>query len=52
MHERFPAIERLQYHLPINKWLFDNDDEVQEVATRSVVSRTMLIELFKINQES
>jgi hypothetical protein len=32
--------------------LFDNDDNVQEVATRSVISITMLTEWFKTNQES
>jgi hypothetical protein len=32
--------------------LFDDDGDVQEVATRSTISRTMLTEWFKINQES
>jgi hypothetical protein len=32
--------------------LFDNDDDVQEVAARSAISKTMLMEWFKINQES
>jgi len=32
--------------------LFNDDDDVQEVATRSAISRTMLIEWFKTNQES
>jgi hypothetical protein len=32
--------------------MFDDDDDVQEVATRSAISRMMLIEWFKINQES
>jgi hypothetical protein len=32
--------------------LFDNDDDVQEVITRSAISRTMFIEWFKTNQES
>ncbi len=32
--------------------LFRNDDDVQEVATRSAISRTVLIEWFKTNQES
>jgi hypothetical protein len=32
--------------------LFDDDDDVQEVATRSAISRTMLTEWFKTNQES
>jgi hypothetical protein len=32
--------------------LFDDDDDVQEVATRSAISRTMFIEWFKTNQES
>jgi hypothetical protein len=28
MHERFPAVERLQYHLPNQQMvLFNNDDE-------------------------
>jgi hypothetical protein len=31
--------------------LFDDDDDVQEVATRLAISRTMLIEWFKTNQE-
>jgi hypothetical protein len=53
MHERFPTVERLQYHLPNQQMvLFDDDDDVHEVATRSTISRTMLTELFKINQES
>jgi len=53
MHERFPTIERLQYHLPNQQLvLFDNDDDVQEVATRSAISRTMLIKWFKTNQKS
>jgi hypothetical protein len=35
MHERFPTVKRLQYHFPNQQMvLFDNDDDVQEVATR------------------
>jgi len=42
MHERFPTVERLQYYLPNQQMvLFDDDDDVQEVATRSAISRTM-----------
>ncbi|KAH8973324.1 hypothetical protein BDL97_01G040400 [Sphagnum fallax] len=53
MHERFPTVERLQYHLPNQQMvLFGDDDDVQEVATRSTISRTMLTEWFKTNQES
>ncbi len=53
MHERFPTVERLHYHLPNQQMvLFRDDDDVQEVATRSVISRTMLTEWFKTNQES
>jgi hypothetical protein len=32
--------------------LFDNDDDVQEVVAWLVISRTMMTEWFKINQES
>jgi hypothetical protein len=32
--------------------LFDNDDDVQEVATWLAISKTMLTEWFKTNQES
>jgi hypothetical protein len=43
MHERFPAIERLQYHLPNQQMvLFNDDDDVKEVATWSTISRMML----------
>jgi hypothetical protein len=53
VHERFPTIERLQYHLPNQQMvLFNDDDDVQEVATRLAISRTMLTEWFKTNQES
>jgi hypothetical protein len=53
MHERFPIVEHLQYHLPNQQMvLFRDDDDVQEVATRSAISRTMLTEWFKTNQES
>jgi hypothetical protein len=53
MHERFPTIERLQYHLPNQQMvLFNNDDDVQEVATRLAISKMMFIEWFKTNQES
>ncbi len=53
MHDRFPTVEHLHYHLPNQQMvLFCDDDDVQEVATRSVISRTMLIEWFKTNQES
>ncbi len=53
MHEQFPTVERLQYHLPNQQMvLFDDDDDVQEVATRSAISRTMLTKWFKTNQES
>ncbi len=53
MHERFPTVKRLQYHLPNQQMvLFDNDDDVPEVATRSAISRTMPAEWFKTNQES
>jgi hypothetical protein len=53
MHERFLAVEHLQYHLPNQQMvLFDDDNDVQEVATQSSISRMMLTEWFKINQES
>jgi hypothetical protein len=53
MHEWFPTVKRLQYHLPNRQMvLFDDDDDVQEVATRSTIFRTMFTEWFKINQES
>jgi hypothetical protein len=53
MHERFPTVERLQYHLPNQQMvLFDDDDDVQEVATRLAISRMMFTEWFKTNQES
>jgi len=52
MHKQFPTIERLQYHLPNQQMvMFDDDDDVQEMATRSAISRTMLTEWFKTNQE-
>ncbi len=45
MHERFPAIERLQYHLPNQQMvLFDDDDDVQEVVAWSAISKRMLME--------
>jgi hypothetical protein len=50
MHERFPVVERLQYHLPNQQMvLFDDDDDVQEVVAQSAISRTMLTEWFKTN---
>jgi hypothetical protein len=50
MHERFPAVERLQYHLPNQQMvLFDDDDDVQEVVARLAISRMMLTEWFKTN---
>jgi hypothetical protein len=53
MHERFPTVECLQYHLPNQQMvLFDNDDDVQEVAARLAIFRMMLTEWFKTNQES
>jgi len=53
MHERFPTIERLQYHLPNQQMvLFDDDDDVHEVVTRSAISKMMLTEWFKTNRES
>ncbi len=52
MHERFPTVERLQYHLPNQQMvMFTDDDDVQEVATQSAISRTMLTKWFKTNQE-
>jgi hypothetical protein len=50
MHERFPTIERLQYHLPNQQMVLF--DDVEEVVTQSAISRTMLTEWFKTNQES
>jgi len=32
--------------------LFDDDNDVQEVAARLAISKTMLMEWFKTNQES
>jgi hypothetical protein len=32
--------------------MFDDDDDVHEVATRSAISKMMLTELFKTNRES
>jgi len=53
MHEWFPTIERLQYHLPNQQMvLFDNDDDVQEVVRRSTISKMMFTKWFKTNQES
>jgi hypothetical protein len=53
MHEQFPAIEHLQYHLLNQQMvLFDDDDDVQKVVTRLAISRMMLTEWFKTNQES
>jgi len=55
MHERFPTVERLQYHLPNQQMVLfddDDDDDVHEVATRSAISRTVLTEWFKTNRES
>jgi hypothetical protein len=53
MHERLPVVERLQYHLPNQQMvLFNDDDDVHEVAARSAISRTMLTKWFKTNQES
>ncbi len=52
MHERFPVVERRQYHLPNQQMvLFDDDDDVHEMAAQSSISRTMLTEWFKTNQE-
>jgi hypothetical protein len=53
IHERFLAVELLQYHFPNQQMvLFDNDNDVQEVATWSVISKMVLMEWFKTNQES
>jgi hypothetical protein len=53
MHERFLTVDRLQYHLPNQQMvLFDDDDDVQEVVTQLAISRTMLTEWFRTNQES
>jgi len=53
MHEQFLAVEHLQYHLPNQQMvLFDNDDDVQEVAAQSTISKMMLTEWLKTNQES
>jgi hypothetical protein len=53
MHERFPVVEHLEYHLPNQQMvLFDNDDDVQEVVVWSTIFRTMLTKWFKTNQES
>jgi len=53
MHEQFPSVEGLQYHLPNQQMvLFDDDNDVQEVVARSAISRTMLTEWFKTNQKS
>jgi hypothetical protein len=52
MHEQFPVVERLQYHLPNQQMvLFNDDDDVYEVAARTTISRTMLTEWFKVNQK-
>jgi hypothetical protein len=43
MHEWFPTVECLQYHLPNQQTvLFDYDDDVQEMAARSAISKTIL----------
>jgi len=52
MHEWFPSVECLQEHLPNQQMvLFDDDDDVQEVAAWSAISRMMLTKWFKTNQE-
>jgi hypothetical protein len=52
MHERFPIVEHLQYHLPNQQMvMFDDDDDVQEMAAQSAISRMMLTEWFQTNQE-
>ncbi len=53
MHEQFLVVECLYYHLPNQQMvLFDEDNDVQEVASQSAISRTMLTKWFKTNQES
>ncbi len=53
MHEQFLAVERLEYYLANQQMvLFDDDNDVQEVATLSTISKTMLTKWFKTNQES
>jgi len=43
MHEWFLVVEHLQYHLPNQQMvLFDDDDDVQEMAAWLAISRTML----------
>ncbi len=43
MHERFPTVERLQYHLPNQQMvLFDDNNDVRKMAIRSTISRMML----------
>jgi hypothetical protein len=50
MHERFLVVKHLQYHLLNQQMvLFNNDDDVQEVAARSTISIMMLTKWFKIN---
>jgi hypothetical protein len=50
MHEYFPPVECLQYHLP-NEQMVLFDDDVQEVVIRLAISKTMMTEWFKTNQE-
>jgi len=50
MHERFPTVERLQYHQQMVLFDDDDDDDVHEVATRSTIFRTVLTEWFKTNE--
>jgi hypothetical protein len=53
MHEQFLIVACWQYHLPNQQMvLFNDDNDVQEVAARLAISRTMLTEWFKTNQES
>jgi hypothetical protein len=50
MHERFLAVEHLQYHLPNQQMVLFDDDDVQEMVARSTISKTMLTKWFKTNQ--
>ncbi len=48
-------MQLLRYHAKVTMplmMLFNDDDDVQEVAEQSAISKMMLTKWFKINQES
>ncbi|KAG8370301.1 hypothetical protein BUALT_Bualt14G0102700 [Buddleja alternifolia] len=51
LQEHYPTVERLEYHLPNQQFIFNEDDHLHNVVHREGIKETMLTKWFEANQK-